>query len=494
METVTATRDLPEGARSSAATKALTVLAVAAATATAAYSGAMAGSSSKLAIILPITALIGVVLAALALTRFKVYVMIMLIMRSSIDLAKLSTASGGTPERTAADQVAARGIDPSSLLAVLFIVAATIWLTAQYRKLGRLPGSPLRRALGVFVAAGVFSIVGARAPVVSILEMMRILAVVLMFVVLEQMMKDERTMRQLLLAIYLSLLFPLGFTTFGFLVGNPRTEEKGSFLRITGPFLQSNNYGRYLMLMIIFGVAIYPHLDKRYRRPLGVILTLSSAFLLLTYTRTAIVGAVLGLLVIGILQSKRMLLGVILFVVCALLVVPQLSSRFTSLTENLSASDDPAGNTLAWRLDYWSEVLALAKRNPVTGIGLGMTSRATKAEKQPHNDFLRAYVETGLIGLGAYIAMLVALLVMGIRAVRASPRGSFGRGIGAGFLGCTLAFIASSLSANVISNVVTLWYLFAFAAAASAVVWQRSRRAEAAERLGRATARLDAGT
>jgi hypothetical protein len=37
---------------------------------------------------------------------------------------------------------------------------------------------------------------------------------------------------------------------------------------------------------------------------------------------------------------------------------------------------------------------------------------------------------------------------------------------------CALAFIADRVAANVISNVVTLWYLFAFAAAASAVVWQ----------------------
>jgi putative inorganic carbon (hco3(-)) transporter len=90
--------------------------------------------------------------------------------------------------------------------------------------------------------------------------------------------------------------------------------------------------------------------------------------------------------------------------------------------------------------------------------------------------------------------MLVALVAMGIRAMRASPRGSFGRGIGAGFLGCTLAFIASSLSANVISNVVTLWYLFAFAAAASAVVWQQSGQGGAAEPLGWTRHRLKAGT
>lgn len=459
--------------------KAVTAVAVAVATGTAAYSGVMAGSSSKLAVVLPVTALVGVALAVTALTRFKIYVMVMLIIRSSLDLAKLSTGGEGGGVRTATDQVTARGIDPSSLLAVLFIGAAAIWLAGQYREHGRLPGSPLRRALVVFMAAGALSIVGAGRPPSSILEALRILAAVLMFVVLEQMMKDERTMRQLLFAVYLSLLFPLGFTAFGFLTGSPRTELKGSFLRITGPFLQSNNFGRYLMLMIIFGVAIYPFLDRRHRRLLAVLLALSSVFLLMTYTRTAIIGAVLGLLVVGIVQSKRLLLGMVVFTVCALVAVPQLSSRFTMLSDSEStyASD---GNTLAWRLDYWIEVLPLANRNPVTGIGLGQTAHETDAEKQPHNDFIRAYVETGLIGLGAYLALLLALLGTGIRAVRASPRGSFARGVGTGMLGCAVAFIADSLSANVISNVVTLWYMFAFAAAASAVIWQQARKSEPA--------------
>lgn len=483
MDNVTSMRSLPHQERDSAAMKAVTLVAVVVTTATAAFSGTMAGSNSKLAVILPVTALVGLALAGLALTRFKIYVMVMLIMRSSIDLAKLSVGGEGGGGRTAADQVAARGIDPSSVLGLLFIVAAAVWLTAQYRKNGRLPGSPLRRTLVVFAAACVLSIVGAGQPLFSILETLRILAVILMYVVLEQMMKDERTMRQLLFAVYLSLLFPLAFTAFGFITGNPSTEEKGDFIRITGPFLQSNSFGRYLMVMIIFGVAIHPYLDKRFRRPLAGALALSSVFLLLTYTRTAIIGAVLGLLVVGLLQSKRLLFGMIVFAVCALLVVPQLSSRFTGLSESSSSLSGPTNNSLVWRFGYWAEVLSLVKSNPVTGIGLGMTERQTDEEKQPHNDFLRAYVETGLIGFLAYLAMMVTLAATGIRAVRASPRHSFERAVGVGFLGCALAFIADSVAANVISNVVTLWYLFAFAAAASAVVWQQRQRAEVAGQL-----------
>ena len=496
---MTSMRSLPHEERDSAAMKAVTLVAVVVATATAAFSGTMAGSNSKLAVILPMTALVGLAVGVLALTRFKVYVMVMLIMRSSIDLAKLSVGGEGGGGRTAADQVAARGIDPSSVLGLLFIVAAVVWLTAQYRKHGRLPGSPLRRTLVVFAAACVLSIVGAGQPLVSIQETLRILAVILMYVVLEQMMmKDERAMRQLLFAVYLSLLFPLAFTAFGFITGNPSTEEKGEFIRITGPFLQSNSFGRYLMLMIIFGVAIHPHLDKRFRRPLAGALALSSVFLLLTYTRTAIIGAVLGLLVVGLIQSKRLLFGMIAFSVCALLVVPQLSSRFTGLSESSSSSSGPTNNSLIWRLGYWAEVLPLAKSNPVTGIGLAMTARQTEEEKQPHNDFLRAYVETGLIGLGAYVAMLISLVTLARRAVRASPRHSFERGVGAGLLGCAVAFIAGSVSANMISNVVTLWYLFAFAAAASAVVERQRRQAQVevagpfgVERPGRAASAAD---
>lgn len=481
-------RPVPQTARGDVATTAITVLAVLVTAATAAVSGTMAGTNSKMAIILPLTALVGAALCVLALTRFKVFVMCMLVMRASMDLAKLSVGGEGpttaTATTTANQQVAARGLDPSSILAVVFIGAAIIWLAAQHRQQGHLPGSPLRRAFVVFFAAGAISIIGAANPAVVALESMRILAVVLMFVVLEQMMADDRAMRQLLLAVFLSLVFPLAFTTFGFLTGHPLSEEKGGFLRITGPFLQSNTFGRYLMLMIIFGVAIAPYLDKRFRRPLIGLLALSSVFLVLTYTRTAIVGVVLGLLVVGFIQSKRLLAGMVVIILCALLVVPELSSRFTGLSSS-SSFYGPANNSLTWRLSYWTEVLPLANRNPVSGIGLGMTSRQTDQEKQPHNDFVRVYVETGLIGLGAYIALLISLVTLGRRAVRASPRRSLERAIGAGFLGCVLAFIADSVSANVISNVVTLWYLFAFAAAASAVVIQRRRREEEATRLVR---------
>ncbi len=441
-----------------------TFMVVAAATALAAYSGITAAAGSKLALVLPLSAVAAAGLGALALTRFSGYVMAMLLLRASGDLAKLS---GRTTGETAARAATAHALDPSSALAVVFLLAAALWLAAQLHRQGRLPGSPLRLALLVLCTTAALSLLGSRNRPAGALELLRILAAVAMFVVLEQMMAERSTMRRMLTAVYLSAVFPLGFTAAGFLSGHPRAEVKGDFTRITGTFSSSNDFGRYLALLLVFGVALYPHVDRRLRPALALALAGCAGFLAFTYTRTALLGALIGLVVVGLVQSKRLLLVLLMLSLCAVALVPQLSSRFTSLAHT-SGGDRPSGNSLEWRLQYWTEVLPLANQNPVTGIGLGMTQYTTDTAKQPHNDFVRAYVETGVIGLGAYLAMLVALVGLGCRALRASPPRSLDRGIAAGFLGCAVMFVAVSATANVISNVAHLWYLFAFAAAASA--------------------------
>jgi O-antigen ligase len=180
-------------------------------------------------------------------------------------------------------------------------------------------------------------------------------------------------------------------------------------------------------------------------------------------------------------QSKRLLAALIIAGFAGLLLVPSLSGRFSDLTQYQSkqlaqTGGSNGGNTLAWRLSYWTEVLPLANSNPITGIGLNETKANTSQAKQPHNDFIRAYVETGIVGFVAYVAVLVSLLMLGWRAIKRTKKGSFEQGVGAGFLGCALAFIAVSLVANVTSNVVNLWYFIAFAACAQGIVKIADRR------------------
>ena len=454
-----------------AARRVVTFVAVLAAAGMAALSGLGVGNGSKLVVVLPLMVAAGTILGLLALTRFSVFVMALLVLRASIDLSKLGGGQAGQGTAVTA-AVADRGLDPTSLLGVVFLLASALWLAAQHHRRGSLPGSTLRRALLVFVAAAAISVPASVSVRASLLELLRIVAAVTMFIVLEQLIVNRVVLRQVLLAAFLSLIFPLAYTALGFLTGGPASEIKGAFTRIIGPFTSSNTFGRYLMVMIVFGVALLPYLERGWQVALAALLMPSAIFLVLTYTRTAIIGTVIGLVVVGLIQSKRLLVLVVALSIAALFLIPQFSSRFTSLAD-ADSGGQPSGNSLAWRVGYWTEVLPLANSNPVTGIGLSSTQLSTDEAKQPHNDFIRAYVETGLLGLGAYLAVLIALIGLGGRAVRASPPGSFDRGVAAGFLGCAVAFVAVSIAANVLSSVVLLWYLFAFAAAAAFVARQR---------------------
>jgi putative inorganic carbon (hco3(-)) transporter len=270
--------------------------------------------------------------------------------------------------------------------------------------------------------------------------------------------------------VYISLALALAYTLVMSLLGSPPSEVKGSFTRISGPFGQSTTFGRYLMFMVIFGCGIYRFLGRRAKVGLGLLLVPSLGFLALTNTRSAILGAAIGLLVVAVLhRSARLVVALGLAAVAAVAVAPGVADRFAQLGESREVGGGPTGNTLAWRAEYWSQVVTLANRNPVTGIGPNMTQRETDEAKKPHNDFLRAYVETGVLGLLAYLGMILLCLHTAALAVRRAPPGTLDRGIAVGFAGCAVAFVAVSAASNVISNVVTLWYFVAFAAMAGLV-------------------------
>lgn len=443
-----------------------TVAAAAMATFAAVYSGwHMGGNGTKYQVVLPLALLVGGVLGAIALTRFGAFVFLVLGVRASIDLFKLTGPTAGS---TISNASASRGLDPSSILGILFLLAAALWLASQYYRYGFLSGSRLRLAMVSFWLAGAVSILGSSVMIVSALEALRLAAVVMMYVVLEQLITSRRSMINLLKALYASMLFPLAYTVVLMGVGSPPSEVKGSFTRIAGPFSQSTTFGRYLAFMIIFGVAILPYLSKRSKRIMAGILALSGVFLLLTLTRGALIGCIIGLLVVAVVQrNKKILVGFLIAGVAAAFVVPGLANRFAEVGSTRAVGGAPTGNTLLWRFGYWTQVLPLANSNPVTGIGLNMTQYKTTDEKQPHNDFIRSYVETGALGFICYCAWMISLVGLGRRASRRAPPRTMDRAVAVGFLGCAASFVVQSAGANVMSNVVSVWYLIGFAAAAA---------------------------
>ena len=105
-------------------------------------------------------------------------------------------------------------------------------------------------------------------------------------------------------------------------------------------------------------------------------------------------------------------------------------------------------------------MVGLADRNPVTGIGPDVVAARLANGQPPHNDVLRALVEMGILGLAAYTAVLVALVGVAVERVAPGPRASIDDRRTA-FVGVVSSFVVTSLAANLLGQVVLLWYVLA---------------------------------
>jgi len=434
------------------------IVTVAAAAVAAVTAVGLVGGGTRLPVLLGLGGLIGVGLVVLAITNIEAFVLVVLVMRASLDALKLPA---GSPA----------GLDPAAVLAVLFTVVALLWLLASRREEPRPPLSPLAKALLAFIAAAFLGVFVASHPLVALVEWARIASIAPMLLLVERLATRGETARRVLVAVYASSVVPLLFAGYQFAT-DTGVFVAGGFDRVRGTFVHSNPFGVFLTMLVVMAVALLPHTRRLARAGLVVFLTGALPALLATYTRGAWIATLIGLVVVGLLQSRRLLIGLLAGVCAVAIAVPSVGARFADLSEPVQDNGTP-GNSLSWRWQYWTEAVQLSKESPVSGIGLKMVAAEADEGKQPHNDIIRAYVELGVLGLLAYVGLLVAFVrtaMAGLRAARRRRGPSLDRGIAVGFAGVVIAFIVLSLVANVMSQVVLLWYFLALAGLTLTVV------------------------
>jgi len=428
---------------------------------------------NKLLLIIPIGGFVGILLAVLGLVNFENFVLFTIALRSSLDITKPASGNSGAAGVSSAASTSA--LDPAGALAILFILMAFLWFLTRHHEGRKSPPASIHRiCLIIFCAAGFLSIVDSSGVLFSITTALKVAAVVAMLAVLEVMLVDRAAIQRLLGAIYLSAVVPVGYTMV-LVVTHHSQFTSGGFARYEGTFSQPNPFAIYLTMLIVMGVAIFPHLRWRNKILMTLLLLGSVVALYTTFTRSAWIATIVCVVAVAFLGRRRLLLGgLIVAAMVSLVAVPTIAQRFADLGQSTSPNGY-ASNSLIWRFDYWDQVLPLAAKDPITGIGLGMSSFETVQAKEPHNDPLRAYVETGMVGLLAYFVLLVSMFLVARQAMvftRRRPR-SFERSIAIGFVSCMVAFVVLSLVSNVITQVVVLWYYVAFAAAAYAVTRYR---------------------
>jgi putative inorganic carbon (hco3(-)) transporter len=392
--------------------------------------------------------------ATLGFTNIERFVLITLVARASLDILK----PPGVRDSSLA---------PASLLAIGFIVGAGIWLLSVPPLSKPRPGLVLSRAIIVFAFAAAVSIVGSGSLRITLTDLLRIVAIVMMFFVVERLLEETGAVMRVVHAILLAGVVPIVAGFVGQKIGLPVIEHKIGVTRVVSTFTIANPYAYFLTFLGLTALALAVTLrGSRLRWYYAGYAAVCVAALVTTNVRTAWIAFAVGALVIGTALGWRVVLAFVLIILIVVASIPSVRAQFTDL-DTKAYSDNVSENSLTWRIGHWKALLPLTHGHELTGIGLAMTvSSAPDVAKEPHNDYLRAYLEMGVIGIASFLFLIGALISVGFRAYRAA-RSPTTRAVSLAFLSVSIALAIASLTDNLISNVAVLWYFYALAACAT---------------------------
>ncbi|NPT57877.1 O-antigen ligase family protein [Paraburkholderia elongata] len=192
--------------------------------------------------------------------------------------------------------------------------------------------------------------------------------------------------------------------------------------RLQSTFEHPNILAFYLVLVVL-ALFYLPQIDPQRKNPRWKMIRLTYVpflliLLVLTETRSAWIAIMASFILYSTLINRKMLLCLIL--VPPLLLVPAISNRLTDLGTSGSAQDVQSGvqlDSYSWRQLLWEYALIDSSEARTEGKGLG-SFRSNSQRFFPledtadaHSAYIQTLYETGVIGLGLYIAMFGASLV-----------------------------------------------------------------------------------
>lgn len=246
----------------------------------------------------------------------------------------------------------------------------------------------------------------------------------------------------------------------------PPLEPPGTVTRAKGTFQNPNVLAGHLLLLAPFAALAAFGAARRRARAIALAVALgaglAAAAVVFTYSRAAIfsvlVAAGVVLLTAPLDLRRRIALGSV-----ALALAVGSSFLFAACGSEAGAG---YGRSAEWR-----DAIALAKEEPVTGVGLGRLGDRLRAEdprastRHAHNLLLNWWAEAGTLALVAWLWILGLLLW---RAWRGSMRGD---PLARACLGALVGFLGLSMldhPANVDRVASALWVVAALTAAAPA--------------------------
>jgi O-antigen ligase len=276
------------------------------------------------------------------------------------------------------------------------------------------------------------------------------------FALLFLILRDVRWTRELLLrclgvAVVLAVLFAgVGFVEYDRkqLFLNPKVvaaNQYDNYFRVNSVFFDPSIYGRFLALVMIAvttvvlsgrrsAAALAAHARESRREALtgAAVLAWLLAGLVTSFSQSSIAALLLGLAVLGAwcwgVRPTIYVSGALLAIAAAIVALAPASLHF-----GLKGSSGSASNATSGRTTLVSRGLELFAKRPLAGYGSGSfeteykrhskasAASAENATSASHTIPVTVAAEQGIVGLGVYVALLLAAFVVLFRGAGRSP-------------------------------------------------------------------------
>lgn len=349
----------------------------------------------------------------------------------------------------------------SQLLGLAIAFLGILFIVVHFQKLFRFP---LLTPFLIVSLWGLFTLTYSISSTSTSYELLRFFNLFVIGFMAYVSITRYRDFRTLLYAIFLSSILPIAFGVYQFTFGIGLQDENVSIPRIFGTFSHPNVYSLFLFALVALAVLYFLVYAKSRESRLLIIsyLGLLIIILLLTYARIAWIALFVFLFFLSLWRFRLFLIPLIFF--------PLILITFsTSIQDRVGEAFHPTpDSSITWRRNLWHDMILKTDFENRELLGTGMDTFRISSEQlrglrfgsnDPHNDFVKFYVEGGIIGLMVLSIYILSFLFIIIRIYQKTPSHSL-RTLAtiSGFVILTL--LLSSLSDNVFKNTPVQWILW----------------------------------
>ena len=352
---------------------------------------------------------------------------------------------------------------------ILLLVVAFSWLakTAVNKELGLTLKTPLNRPILAYAAAtAVATLIGYMTGTVAgfggAFYVLKYVEYFVVYYMVVNNLVDRRQAWRLVTAAFLTAVIVslIGLT------------QIPSGQRVSAPFEgkegEPNTFGGYLLLLIAVagGIALETARLKTRAIYLGLVGLMAIPFMF-TLSRTSYVGAIPAVAAIAALTSRRrlMIIGFIVMIVASPAIFTLLPESVTRRVHYTFEPErgQPTVRVGAVGLDPSTSARLISVKQALEGFshrpifGYGVTGFAFMDQQ-----FARTLVETGIVGLVTFLALVWALLKAGVTSFRTVTVPE-DRGLALGFVAGTVGLLGHALGANtfIIVRIMEPFWFFA---------------------------------